>query len=224
MCYPGFHAILFYRLSRKLWRWGLKLPARMVSQTGRFFTGVEIHPAANIGRNLFIDHGMGVVIGETAKIGDDVTIYHGVTLGGTSWSSGIRHPQIGNRVIIGSGAQLLGPITVGDDARVGSNAVVVKDVPPAATVVGVPANEVVMTCEVIDNDSDNNTSEGTGEDDGCFDAYGIHQGQIENPVEAKLEAKLEEALKELSKLNQRVKELEAQNANIEITAASWKNY
>lgn len=140
--YPGFHALIFFRFSNWLWRKNLRFLARWISQIARFFTGIEIHPAATIGERLFIDHGMGVVIGETAKIGNDVTIYHGVTLGGVSATAGIRHPQIGDNVIIGSGAALLGAIQVGNGARIGSNAVVVKDVPENATMVGVPARNV----------------------------------------------------------------------------------
>ena len=138
-CYPGFHARLIHRLAHRLWGWGLKWPARFVSHVGRFLTGIEIHPGARIGRRFFIDHGMGVVIGETAEIGDDVLIYHGVTLGGLSGSPGKRHPTIGSGVAIGAGAQVLGPILVGDGARIGANAVVTKDVPARCTVVGIPA-------------------------------------------------------------------------------------
>ena len=137
--YPGVHALLFHRLSNRLWRIRLRWLARLVSHLGRFFTGIEIHPGAEIGRRVFIDHGMGVVIGETAVIGDDCTLYHGVTLGGTSWNKGKRHPTLENKVVIGAGAKILGPITVGAEAKVGSNAVVVKDVPPGATAVGIPA-------------------------------------------------------------------------------------
>ena len=135
LCYPGVHALIIYRLSNWLWRNQFKFLGRFLSSIGRFLTGIEIHPGATIGHRFFIDHGMGVVIGETASIGDDVTIYHDVTLGGTSLSKGIRHPQVGNGVIIGAGAQLLGPIKVGDFARIGSNAVVVKDVDADATMV-----------------------------------------------------------------------------------------
>ncbi len=138
-CYPGFHALLIHRLAHWLWGARLRWLARMVSHIGRFLTGIEIHPGAQIGRRFFIDHGMGVVIGETAAIGDDCTLYHGVTLGGTSWNKGKRHPTLGNGVVLGAGAKVLGPITVGDRARVGSNAVVVKDVPPGATAIGIPA-------------------------------------------------------------------------------------
>jgi serine O-acetyltransferase len=141
-CYPGFHAMLVHRLAHKLWRGGLKWLARFVSHIGRWLTGIEIHPGATIGRRFFIDHGMGVVVGQTAEIGDDCTLYHGVTLGGTSWSPGKRHPTLGNGVVVGAGAKILGPIVIGDGAKVGSNAVVVKAVPPGATAIGIPARIV----------------------------------------------------------------------------------
>lgn len=141
-CYPGLHALLFHRLAHRLWLSGFKWLGRFVSHIGRWLTGIEIHPGATIGRRLFIDHGMGVVIGETAEIGDDCTLYHGVTLGGVSWNKGKRHPTLGNNVIVGAGAKILGPITVGDGAKIGSNAVVVKDVPPGATAIGIPARLV----------------------------------------------------------------------------------
>ena len=137
--YPGLHAILWHRLSHGLWNAGFKWLARWSSTLARWFTGIEIHPGATIGRRVFIDHGMGVVIGETAEIGDDCTLYHGVTLGGTSWNKGKRHPTLMSGVIIGAGAKILGPITLGAGAKVGSNAVVVKDVPPGATAIGIPA-------------------------------------------------------------------------------------
>lgn len=136
--YPGVHAILLHRLSHMMWHSGLKWLARLIAMLSRWLTGVEIHPAARIGRRFFIDHGMGVVIGETAEIGDDCTLYHGVTLGGTSWEQGKRHPTLRNNVVVGAGAKVLGPITLGEGARIGSNAVVVKDVPEGGTVVGVP--------------------------------------------------------------------------------------
>ncbi len=141
-CYPGIHAIMLHRLDHRLWSWGLKWPARFLSAIGRWLTGIEIHPGATIGRRFFIDHGMGVVIGETAVIGDDCTLYHGVTLGGTSWQKGKRHPTLGNNVVIGAGAKVLGPILVNDGARIGSNTVVLKEVPADATVVGVPGRMV----------------------------------------------------------------------------------
>ena len=138
LVYSGLHAVWAHRLQHWLWQHGLKLLARWLAQASRFFTGVEIHPGALIGRRLFIDHGMGVVIGETAEIGDDVTIYHGVTLGGTSLNKGKRHPTIEQGVVIGAGAKVLGAITVGRCSRIGANAVVVKDIPPDSVVVGVP--------------------------------------------------------------------------------------
>jgi serine O-acetyltransferase len=136
--YPGVHAIIHYRIANRLWRMGLKWLARLLSTFSRWMTGIEIHPGATIGNRFFIDHGMGVVIGETAEIGDDVTLYHGVTLGGTSWNKGKRHPTLHDGVVVGAGAKVLGPITVGQDARIGSNAVVTKDVPDSVTVVGIP--------------------------------------------------------------------------------------
>lgn len=141
-CYPGFHAMLVHRLSHRLWSANLKWLARFVSHIGRWLTGIEIHPGAQIGRRFFIDHGMGVVIGQTAEIGDDCTLYHGVTLGGTSWSAGKRHPTLGNGVVVGAGAKILGPIQIGDGAKIGSNAVVVKAVPAGATAIGIPARIV----------------------------------------------------------------------------------
>ena len=138
--YPGVHAVWGYRVTHRMWQEpSLRLPARLLSQLVRGLTGIEIHPAARIGRRLFIDHGMGVVIGETAEVGDDVVMFHGVTLGGTSMRHGKRHPTVGDRVMIGTGAKVLGPVYVGDDARIGANAVVVHDVPPGASAVGVPA-------------------------------------------------------------------------------------
>ncbi|MDP9800376.1 serine O-acetyltransferase [Arcanobacterium wilhelmae] len=139
LTYSGVHAVWGYRLAHSLWKHNAKFAARVVSQGARFLSGIEIHPGATLGERLFIDHGMGVVIGETAEVGDDVVIYHGTTLGGTSRNGGKRHPTVGNRVVIGSGAKVLGPITVGDDAQIGANAVVVKDVPAGNTAVGVPA-------------------------------------------------------------------------------------
>ena len=141
-CYPGFHALQLHRISHALWIWGLRWLPRFVSHAIRFFTGIEIHPGATIGRRVFIDHGMGVVIGETAEIGDDCTLYHGVTLGGVSWNQGKRHPTLGKSVVVGAGAKILGPFIVGDNAKIGSNSVVVKAVPAGATVVGIPARVV----------------------------------------------------------------------------------
>ena len=140
--YPGIHAVLFHRFNHHLWKLGLKWLARFLSTFARWLTGIEIHPGAKIGRRFFIDHGMGVVIGETAEIGDDCTLYQGVTLGGTSWNPGKRHPTLGNNVVIGAGAKVLGPFKVGDHARIGSNSVVIKAVPAHATVVGVPGRVI----------------------------------------------------------------------------------
>ncbi len=137
--YPGVHALMMHRLSHSLWKMRFFWLARFSSHIARWLTGIEIHPGATIGHRVFIDHGMGVVIGETAIIGDDCTLYHGVTLGGTSWNKGKRHPTLENGVVIGAGAKILGPITVGAGAKIGSNAVVVKDVPENATAVGIPA-------------------------------------------------------------------------------------
>ena len=138
LCYAGLHAIWNHRITHWLWRHKLRLLARWLAQINRFFTGIEIHPAAVIGQGFFIDHGMGVVIGETAVIGNNVTMYHGVTLGGVSLEKGKRHPTIEDEVVIGAGAKILGNITIGSQSRIGANAVVVKDVPPDSVVVGVP--------------------------------------------------------------------------------------
>jgi serine O-acetyltransferase len=143
--YPGLHAVLMHRVTRSLWNAGFKWLARVLSNVARWFTGIEIHPGAQIGSRFFIDHGMGVVIGETAVIGDDCTLYHGVTLGGTSWQKGKRHPTLGRDVVVGAGAKVLGPIEIGDGSRIGSNSVVVKSVSAGTTVVGVPGHVVEPT-------------------------------------------------------------------------------
>ncbi|MDO8348087.1 MAG: serine O-acetyltransferase [Rugosibacter sp.] len=148
-CYPGFHALVLHRLAHWLWGSRLRWLARFLAHLTRWATGIEIHPGATIGRRVFIDHGMGVVIGETAVIGDDCTLYHGVTLGGTSWSKGKRHPTLMRGVVIGAGAKVLGPITLGEGAKVGSNAVVVRDVPAGATAVGIPARIVDAGQEAV---------------------------------------------------------------------------
>lgn len=148
--YPGIHANIFHRWAHALWLADWKGLARWVSSMSRFMTGIEIHPGAKIGRRFFIDHGMGVVIGETAEIGDDVTLYHGVTLGGTSWDKGKRHPTLGNGVVVGAGAKVIGPILVGDGAKIGSNSVVTKPVPAGATAVGNPARLVLKDAQDTD--------------------------------------------------------------------------
>jgi serine O-acetyltransferase len=197
LCYPGFHSVLTYRFTNWMWRKGLRLFPRWVSQISRFFTGIEIHPGATIGKNFFIDHGMGVVIGETATIGDNVTIYHGVTLGGVSAKPGKRHPQVGNDVIIGSGAQVLGPINIGNGARIGSNAVVVRDVPDAATMVGVPARNVSKDIK----------------EDHKFHAYGMSE-ELPDVVMRNFE-EMDKVIRELTK---RLADLEAGG---EDTAKKW---
>ncbi|MDH5648629.1 MAG: serine O-acetyltransferase [Gammaproteobacteria bacterium] len=167
VAYPGLHAVALHRLSHCMWCcWGLKWLARVSSQFGRWITGIEIHPGAKIGKRFFIDHGMGVVIGETAEIGDDCTLYHGVTLGGTSWQKEKRHPTLGNNVVVGAGAKVLGPIYIGEGARIGSNSVVVKDVPAGATVVGIPGRVVVRV------DAEKNEKRAAMAKKIGFDAYG----------------------------------------------------
>lgn len=165
--YPGVHAMLIYRASHWLWQLGAKWLARLLSYFGRWLTGVEIHPGAVIGRRFFIDHGMGVVIGETSVIGDDCTLYHGVTLGGTSWQKGKRHPTLQDDVIVGAGAKVLGPITIGRGARIGSNAVVVREVPDNSTVIGVPGRLIERRRDPADTDHREKIATKMG-----FDAYG----------------------------------------------------
>ena len=148
-CYPGFHAILLHRLAHKLYKMGLPLPARMISQFSRTLTGIEIHPGATIGRRFFIDHGMGVVIGQTAEIGDDVLIYQGVTLGGTGKEKGKRHPTLGNHVVVGTGAKVLGNILIGDHVKIGAGSVVIHSVPDDSTVVGIPGRVVRTKGEAV---------------------------------------------------------------------------
>ncbi|SFZ79245.1 serine O-acetyltransferase [Chitinimonas taiwanensis] len=199
-CYPGLHALTFHQLANACWRNGFKWLGRFTSHLSRFFTGIEIHPGATIGRRVFIDHGMGIVIGETAVIGDDCTLYHGVTLGGTSWNKGKRHPTLEAGVIIGAGAKVLGPITLHAGAKVGSNAVVVKDVPANATAVGIPARIVA--------DDLAQAREAKAEKMG-FSAYAI-SSQMNDPVvqaihglvdhSANIDARIEQILKQLEQL------------------------
>lgn len=189
-CYPGLHALMFHRLSHLLWVNEFKLLGRLVSQIGRILTGVEIHPGATIGRRLFIDHGMGVVIGETAVIGDDVTLYHGVTLGGTSLHKGKRHPTLEDGVIVGSGAQILGPHVVGHGARIGANAVVLSDVPKGVTMVGIPAKVAMRRLKK--------------EEESAFHAYGLTSEHLPDPV-----ARSTEALhRQVTAMMARIEELE----------------
>ncbi len=142
LCYPGLHALIFHRIAHWMWNHHLKLLARILSHFSRWVTAIEIHPGATIGKRFFIDHGMGIVVGETTEVGDDVTLYQGVTLGGTSWSKGKRHPTLEDRVVVGAGAILLGPVRIGHDSRIGSSSVVIHDVPSYSTVVGIPGKVV----------------------------------------------------------------------------------
>lgn len=151
LTYSGVHAVLMHRVSHRLWKANWKLTARILGAIAKMFTSVDIHPGATIGRRLFIDHALGVVIGETAEIGNDVTLYHGVTLGGTTWNKQKRHPTLGNNVLVGSGAKILGAITLGNNVRVGANSVVVKDVPPCCTVVGIPGRIIQSKGTQIQN-------------------------------------------------------------------------
>jgi serine O-acetyltransferase len=182
--YPGLHALIFHRLNHWLWNSNLKFIARFISFFARWFTGIEIHPGAVIGKRFFIDHGMGVVVGETAVIGDDCTLYHGVTLGGTSWQKGKRHPTLANGVVVGAGAKILGPIDIGNDARVGSNSVVVRSVPDGATIVGIPGR--IASAEVT---APSPEQEALAKKIG-FDAYGTAQ-EIPDPVAVAINGMLE---------------------------------
>lgn len=182
--YPGVQAIQWHRLTHWFWQRDFKWLARFLSMISRWMTGVEIHPAARIGRRFFIDHGMGVVIGETAEIGDDCTLYHGVTLGGTSWSEGKRHPTLANNVVVGAGAKVLGPIIVHEGARIGSNAVVVKEVEAGQTVIGVPGR-VVRTDMTDDKKQQEKLAQSVG-----FDAYGTSSATMD-PVAAAIHGLIE---------------------------------
>jgi len=206
-CYPGFHARLLHRLAHCLWNWRLKWLARFTSHIARWLTGIEIHPGARIGRRFFIDHGMGVVIGETAEIGDDVTLYQGVTLGGTTWNKGKRHPTLGRGVVVGAGAKILGPIVIGEGAKVGSNAVVVKDVPAGCTAIGIPGRIV----EPGRDEERQRTAEKLG-----FSAYGISSDMNDPMVQAihglldhvvNIDARMEEMLNRLEQAGIRTGEV-----------------
>ncbi len=203
LCYPGFHALVFYRVARACWVRKLYLLGRLLSNLARFFTGIEIHPGAVIGQRFFIDHGSGVVIGETSMIGDDVTIYHDVTLGGIAPAvdsdaqvNRKRHPTLGDDVIVGSGAQVLGPITVGKGARVGANSVVLKDVAPGVTVVGIPAKAVVPNTRLRP---------------ARFDAYGTPTGERSDPMAQVIDG----LSKQIERLDARLEEIESRSAGTE---------
>lgn len=212
LCYPALHAILVYRLSNYMWLRGWRLLPRFISQMARWLTGIEIHPGATIGHGFFIDHGMGVVIGETAEIGENVTLYHDVTLGGVSPAENSheqrctkRHPTLQDNVIVGSGAQILGPITVGENARVGANAVVIKDVPSRATVVGIPAKVVSRASRAQDE----------------FAPYGTPLGDLPDPVARAIDGLMEH----VSTLNARIKDLEGrlQEAETHLPNVAYDN-
>ena len=186
--YPGVHALLLHRMNHALWQWKLKWLARWFSSFARWFTGIEIHPAAKIGNRFFIDHGIGVVIGETAEIGDDCTLYHGVTLGGTSWQKGKRHPTLENDVVVGAGAKILGPVTIESGSRIGSNAVVLKDVCAGSTVVGVPGR--IINKAARSRASDQAKHRKAIADKLGFDAYGMHD-EMPDPVANAINAMLD---------------------------------
>jgi len=209
-CYPGFHALVIHRMANACWRAGFRWPGRFLSHVGRFLTGIEIHPGATIGRRFFIDHGMGVVIGETAEICDDVTLYHGVTLGGTSWNKGKRHPTLANGVVVGAGAKVLGPITIGEGARVGSNAVVVKDVPPGATAVGIPAR-------IIQGEQDKAREEKAAKLG--FSAYAVTRD--DDPVSKAIEGLIDHSVDIDKRLESLAHALEELKASQEDTATAW---
>ena len=209
--YPGVHAVLLHRFSHILWRKGFRWLARFLSAINRLMTGIEIHPGATIGRRFFIDHGMGVVIGETAEIGDDCTLYHGVTLGGTSWKKGKRHPTLGNDVVVGAGAKVLGPITLGNSARIGSNAVVVKDVAPNATVVGVPGRAVTKDTVSSEKEQARNAQANKM----GFDAYGVTR-DAPDPVAHAINCILDHTHAIDSRIEEMCKALKSVNAEINV--------
>lgn len=212
--YPGVHALIIHRLAHRLWHWRLRWLARFTSHVGRFLTGIEIHPGAAIGRRVFIDHGMGVVIGETAIISDDCTLYHGVTLGGTSWRKGKRHPTLEQGVVIGAGAKVLGPITIGREAKIGSNAVVVKDVPAGATAVGIPAR--ILDQEKAQQRDD--LAEKIG-----FSAYAVSD-ETNDPMTKAIHALLDHAAQQDKQLQEVMQQLSRLGAEVETDAEVGKAF
>lgn len=212
--YPGVHALIIHRLSHWIWRKRFFWIARFISHISRWLTGIEIHPGATIGRRVFIDHGMGVVIGETAVINDDCTLYHGVTLGGTSWNKGKRHPTLEQGVVIGAGAKVLGPITIGKGAKIGSNAVVVKDVPENATAVGIPAR--ILEPEI--NKQRDDMAEKIG-----FSAYAISDN-ANDPMTKAIHALLDHAAAQDLKLQEVMAQLNKLGADVESDADVGKAF
>jgi serine O-acetyltransferase len=212
--YPGVHALIIHRLSHWVWRRRFFWIARFISHISRWMTGIEIHPGATIGRRVFIDHGMGVVIGETAIIHDDCTLYHGVTLGGTSWNKGKRHPTLEQGVVIGAGAKILGPITIGAGAKIGSNAVVVKDVPAGATAVGIPAR-------ILDGEVSKQRDE-MAEKIG-FSAYAVSDNQ-NDPMTKAIQALLDHATAQDLKLQEVMQQLNKLGADVESDADVGKAF
>jgi serine O-acetyltransferase len=213
-CYPGFHALQIHRLAHRLWQLRMRWIARFVSHCSRFLTGIEIHPGAKIGRRVFIDHGMGVVIGETAELGDECTLYHGVTLGGTTWNKGKRHPTLARGVVVGAGAKLLGPIFVGEGARVGSNAVVVKDVPPGATAVGIPAR-------IILDEQDKSREEKAAKLG--FSAYALSSKADDDPMAKALQGLLDHSMEMDKRIELILQEIESMKAEQDgvLSASRW---
>ncbi len=209
-CYPGLHALTLHRFSHWLWGHRLRWLARFVSHFTRWFTGIEIHPGATIGRRVFIDHGMGVVIGETAEIKDECTLYHGVTLGGTSWNKGKRHPTLERGVVIGAGAKVLGPITIREGAKVGSNAVVVRDVPPGATAVGIPARIVEAGRDEL--------REAKAEKMG-FSAYAVTRGE-DDPLSQAIHGLLDHAVETDRRIELLLKYIERAGVSLEDDVAT----
>ena len=212
--YPGVHALIMHRISHWLWSQRLFWLGRYVSHVGRFLTGIEIHPGATVGRRVFIDHGMGVVIGETAVIGDDCTLYHGVTLGGTSWNKGKRHPTLEQGVVIGAGAKVLGPITIGKNAKIGSNAVVVKDVPENATAVGIPAR--IVEDEKLKERAE--TAQKIG-----FNAYGVSASE-NDPITKAIYALLDHAASQDKLISEMREQLNRLGADCETDADIGKAF
>jgi serine O-acetyltransferase len=212
--YPGVHALIMHRFSHWLWTLRFYWLARLSSHLARWLTGIEIHPGAVIGRRVFIDHGMGVVIGETAVIGDDCTLYHGVTLGGTSWNKGKRHPTLEPGVVIGAGAKVLGPITIGANAKIGSNAVVVKDVPANATAVGIPARIL----DEAKSQQRDNMAKKIG-----FSAYGVSD-DMNDPMVKAIHALLDHATKQDEKLQEVMQQLAKLGADVETDAEVGKAF